>query len=187
MCSQVNQSFARCHREERCVTGAVAAAHEWRSADHIERFPLCGGTPGSTAKRAGMMRFLLVIMAALALLVGLVPGASAGDEWCEVDPVVVITTPGGSVVPVFVNIRAQGLEHLAALELSQISYTTQSTDGGTATEVQMTVLVPGDQFSDRYPVQVVVTTGPARTGTTLASAKGYSEQDLQLKFTLYVA
>ena len=187
MCRQKNQAVACCHREELCDTGAVAAAHEWLRADDVERFPLCGGTPGSTAKRAGMMRFLLVIMAALALLVGLVPGASAGDEWCEVDPVVVITTPGGSVVPVFVNIRAQGLEHLPGILQAQDSYTTQSTDGGTATSVRMTVMVPGDRFSDRYPVQVVVTTGPARTGTTLASAKGYSEQDLQLKFTLYVA
>jgi hypothetical protein len=187
MCSQENPASDCCHREELSDRGAVAAAHEWLRADDVERIPISGGTPGSTATRAGMMRLLLVMVSALVLLVGLVPGTSAGDEWCEVDPVVVIRTPGGSVVPVYVNIRAQGLEHLAAIQQAQVSHTTQSTDGGTATLVRMTVMVPGDQFSDRYPVQVVVSTSPARTGTTLASAKGYSEQDLRLPFKLYVA
>jgi hypothetical protein len=174
-------------REDAVSTGAVAAADELLRGDDVERGSIRRRMPGRNAKRASIVAFLLTVIVALCLLGGVIPGAGASAEWCEVDPLVVIVTPGGSAVPVYVNIRAQGYEHLAALQANQISYTTQSTDGGLATVVRMVVWVPGDQFSDRYPVQVVISTGPARTGATLASAQGYSGQALKLQFKLYVA
>jgi hypothetical protein len=187
MSSIENAAIVRGVREDAGYTGAVAAADELFRGDDVEHESIRSRAPGCKGTRASIVAVLLTVIVALCLLGGMIPGAGASSEWCEVDPLVVIVTPGGSAVPVYVNIRAQGYEHAATLEFSEISYTTQSTDGGTATIVRMTVRVPRDLFSDRYPVQIVVSTGPARTGTTLASAKGYSEQDLKLQFKLSVA
>ena len=186
MSSTENAATVRGVRKDAGYTGAVAAADELARGDDVERVPMRPIAPGRKAMRACMVACLLTVIVALCLLGGMIPGVGASSNWCEVDPLVVIVTPGGSAVPVYVNIRAQGYEHLAAVQANQISYTTQSADGGLSTLVRMVVWVPGDQFSDHYPVEAIVTTGPARTGTTLASAKGYSGQALKLQFKLYV-
>src|SRR2546423_611351 len=56
------------------------------------------------------------------------PGASAGAQWCDTDPVVVIITPSGVLVPLFVNNGAQGVEHQPAVLLASMPYTVTPVD-----------------------------------------------------------
>jgi hypothetical protein len=125
-------------------------------------------------------------MVALLLLVGSASGVAAGEQWCEVDPLVVITTPGGSSVPIFATNGAQGLEHLVALETAHISYTVTAAEGGTATVVTMQVLIAGDPFESHFETRSITSTGPLKTGTVLATARGYSGQVMHMQFKLNV-
>ena len=132
------------------------------------------------------MRYLLSAIVALSLLGVFVPRAAAGAEWCEVDPLVVITTPGGSVVPVYVINGAQGTEHLPALLAAKMMYTAQSASSGRATLVWMSVLIRDDVLGSHYPTRSVVSTGPLTTGIILGSANGYSGRAMYLWFMLDV-
>jgi hypothetical protein len=139
------------------------------------------------AKKEGcMMRYLLSVVVALVLLAGPAPRASASELWCETDPLVVITTPGGSQVPIYATNSALGLEHLPAVQVARISYTAISTEGGLATAVLLDVLVPEDELSDHFATRSVVSTGPLKSGTILASASGFSGQAMQMQFKLNV-
>jgi hypothetical protein len=112
------------------------------------------------------------------------PGASAGAQWCDTDPVVVIITPSGVLVPLFVNNGAQGVEHQPAVLLASMPYTVTPVDGGT--EVHLNVTVPNDLFARGFPTRSVVSTGPLGTGTVYATAYGVSGKPMQLTFTLDV-
>ena len=48
-----------------------------------------------------MARVLVAVGMVLLLLTGSVTESYASEEWCEYDPVVLVTTPGGHVVPVY--------------------------------------------------------------------------------------
>ena len=112
------------------------------------------------------------------------PSASAGAQWCDTDPVVVIVTPGGALVPLFVNNGAQGAVHLPAVLLARMPYTVAPIAGGT--EVHLSVTVPNDLFAKGFPTRSVVSTGPLGTGTIHAAAYGVSGQPMLLTFTLDV-
>lgn len=135
-----------------------------------------------------MKRLFLSILMALLCLGALVPVASADYEWeCDTDPTVVISTPGGNTVVVHVTDSAQDSVHLAALRAVAISYTTQAVTGQPATDVEIQVTVPDDQYETNFPVRSVASTQPFRAGTVLASADGKSGQTLKLRFRLDVA
>jgi hypothetical protein len=133
-----------------------------------------------------MMRVLSSAIAALVLALALVPAAAASAEWCEYDPLVVISTPGGATVPVYVTSGALGTEHLAAVMSAAISYSATSAEGGEATVVRMTVLIPDDEFASHFATRSVVSTGPLKTGLLLAEATGFSGQAMPLQFKLAV-
>lgn len=134
-----------------------------------------------------MVRALLVVLVLLAALLGSAAPTRAGAEWCDTDPLLLITTPGGHVVPIFILLSVQGLEHLPAAQaasLLAISDTTRTTAGGRATRVIVTVTVPDDPFGRGFPVRAVASTGPLGTGTIHATAEGTSGVPLDLRFTL---
>src|SRR5919108_1929070 len=108
-----------------------------------------------------MRRFLAPAMVALLLLAALAPTAGATEQWCEDDPLVIIVTPRGHLVPVYANNGANGLEHLPALLAARIDYIAQPAADGTL--VSMDVTVPDDWFDDRFDTRTAVTTGPANT------------------------
>lgn len=114
------------------------------------------------------------------------PSASAAAEWCEFDPVVLVITPGGALVPVFVTNGAQGVEHLAGAQLAEMRYSTQSAKSGAATLVQLRVLIRGDLFDTRFPTRSTVSSGPLATGTIFARTTGVSGDTMQLDFILDV-
>jgi hypothetical protein len=133
-----------------------------------------------------MRRLLLAIVAAFVLCAAVAPATSASDQWCEVDPLIVVVTPGGGVVPLYVTKMALGLEHLVTIQAAPVSYAVKPVGGGTATMVQVTVAIPNDLFGSNYPTRAVMSTGPLMTGVVLADASGYSGQPLQLQFRLDV-
>jgi hypothetical protein len=130
----------------------------------------------------------LALVLAVAGLLALVPAppARASDQWCEDDPLVVITTPGGAAVPLYVTKRGLGLEHLAAVQLGRVSYTALAAAGGGATLVQLAVTIPDDAFGVHFATQAVVSTGPLGAGTVYADASGFSGQGMPMQFILDV-
>ncbi len=133
-----------------------------------------------------MRRFLLAVIMVVALLSTLAPGTSAGAKWCEEDPLVLIETPGGSTVPVYVTIGALGTEHLVAVLLATISYTAKPTDGGRGTQVHLDVVVPDDAFGSHFETRAAASTGPMVTGTIYDTTYGYSGEVMRLVFKLDV-
>ena len=128
--------------------------------------------------------------AGLAALLGVLAGAApvgvaqAGEQWCETDPLVVIRTPSGELVPLFVTNGAAGVEYLALVQLARMDYTTVSVEGARATLVRLLVIVPSTWDGRRFATSSVVSTGPLKTGTVLASASGQSGLPMRLEFRL---
>ncbi len=127
--------------------------------------------------------FLAALLAALSLALLSAP-AGAGEQWCEDDPLVVITTPGGAKVPIYVTNAALGLDHLPAVQLATISYTAKS--AGSSTLVQMNVTIPDDLFDSHFATRTTASTGPLATGTVLATASGFSGAAMNMQFMLDV-
>ncbi len=132
-----------------------------------------------------MRSFLLSIVVALLMVAGLAPTAGASDGWCDTDPVLLITTPGGSQVPVYINTSVWGAEHLPAAQTARMTYSATSVSNGSATNVEVTVVVPNDAFSSRFPTRTGASSGPYQTGTVYAQTTyGYSGQPMNLQFRL---
>jgi hypothetical protein len=133
-----------------------------------------------------MVRSVVAVLLALSVLVGHAGPAGAGEEWCESDPIVPVTTPKGNVVPVYVLTGGQGLEHLPAVLAAQYQYTAASTSGGTGTLVELDVLVPTGTSGGPFATRSTASTGPVNTGVILASAAGWSGGPMRLRFELAV-
>jgi hypothetical protein len=130
-----------------------------------------------------MMRFLRSVLLAIAFMLVTMPVATASSQWCEADPLLVITTPRGSAVPVYVTTSANGVEHLAAATAAQISYSVSPSANGKTTLVTVTVLVPNDAFGP-FAIKNTVSSGPLATGVTYASTAGASGKPSKLTFVL---
>jgi hypothetical protein len=127
-------------------------------------------------------RSLVSLLGALVLLAGPVPGVGATEQWCETDPLVVITTPGGSVVPVYVTNRARGAEYLPAVVAASVNYTVKSAGDGTLVKLYVTIpATPG--LTDAGST---ASTGPLATGTVYATTTGSTGQRMTLEFKLGV-
>lgn len=115
------------------------------------------------------------------------PGATsvwAGDDWCETDPLVVIRTPAGHLVPVYYVSGALGLEHAATLLRATKAYTTAS--AGSKTLVTVRVTVPDDAFGTAFPTRLTVSEGPLGTLTVYDRTTGTSGSPMTARFFLNV-
>lgn len=130
------------------------------------------------------MRCLRSALLAVVFMLATVPVATASSQWCEVDPVLLITTPGGSVVPVYVTTAGDGVEHLATVTAAHLSYTTSAISNQTKTLVTVTVFVSNDLFSSSFATMSTVSSGPLATGTIYATATGTSGQAMTMTFVL---
>jgi hypothetical protein len=128
----------------------------------------------------------LLIVVLVLLLGGPAPPVEAGDEWCETDPLVPVTTPGGRIVPVFVLTGAAGIEHLVAAQAAGYSYTVEPAAGGTATLVRLDVRVPSLLADEPFPTLTTASSGPLATGAILGTATGSSGTAMRVTFTLGV-
>ena len=132
-----------------------------------------------------MARFFVAMVIA-ALLLAPAPPARASAEWCEFDPLVVIITPRGALVPVFVTNGAQGAEHMLAAQLAEMRYTAQPTRSGEATQVRLSVLIRDDLFGKDFPTRSTASAGPLATGAIHARTSGVSGDEMELTFVLDV-
>jgi hypothetical protein len=134
-----------------------------------------------------MVRALLITLAVLLALAGAATPARAGAEWCDTDPLILVWTPGGQVVPLFVLVGARGLVHFPAAQAASLlatSHTAESAHGGRATRVTVTVIVPDDLFERGFSTRAAVSTGPLGTGKVYAVVEGTSGKAMVLHFTL---
>lgn len=108
--------------------------------------------------------------------------AGAWATYCDWDPIVLIVTPGGNVVPVYDSVWTSSLVDLG---LPFESYTTSRVyvNGKPETAVDMAISVPTGLLL-QYQTKDEVTTGLLGSGQLLASKTGWSGQTLHLKFTL---
>jgi len=125
-----------------------------------------------------------VVAAALAagLLVASGVGVSACATYCDWDPVVLVVTPGGNLVPVYDSVWTSSLLEPG---LPTESYTTSRVyvHGRPATAVDMKIYVPTGLLLS-YPTMDEVTTGLLGSGTVLARSNGTSGTPVSLEFTL---
>src|SRR5438552_14272871 len=107
--------------------------------------------------------FAAIVTSALLLFTTSAAAWADGDTSCDTDPPVVIVTPAGNLVPVYVVDKGPAA-HLLSLLHPQISYTVNAVGGGQATNVKMTVVIPNDLLGSGYGVGTEVWSGLARTG-----------------------
>ena len=126
------------------------------------------------------------IIAAGALTAVAAPAALAAENWCDVDPVQLVITSGGKLVPIFITNGARSLGYAAQLLLARISHTTQSVDGGKATLVTVKVTVPNGLLGKRFETRSVVTSGPLGLLKVYATTTGMSGEAMTMQFKLPV-
>ena len=134
------------------------------------------------------MRGLLWLFAVVALLVMSIaaPVANASDGWCDTDPILLIHTPAGRLVPVYVMVGAQNLLFTPDTMLGSLllSYTAAPTSNGSATNVSVVVTVPPSLLDPSFATRETVSTGAFGTGTVFARAAGTSGTATALTFQL---
>lgn len=133
-----------------------------------------------------MKRVLLAAIAAALLLAALVPAASAEEEWCDYDPIIIVTTPGGSTLTFYHTEGAKGLVHQASLPAAQASYTAKHVNGGLATEITITVVVPEGITGYGFETRTVISDGPMKTLTIRGKSPGKAGQKMPVTFTVNV-
>jgi hypothetical protein len=127
----------------------------------------------------------VLVAAALAAGIMVASPASAGAfmTYCDWDPLVLIVTPGGHIVPVYDSVWTSSVLDLG---LPLESYTVKRVydeHGHPHTAVDMTISVPTGLLF-QYSTYDEVTTGLLGSGTVLAHATGTSGTPVHLKFTL---
>jgi hypothetical protein len=126
---------------------------------------------------------LVAAAMAVGILVASPGSASAFMTYCDWDPLVLIITPGGNIVPVYDSVWTSSP---LAVGLPLESYTVTRVydrNGHAHTAVDMKIYVlTGLLFN--FATTDEVTTGLLGTGTVLARANGTSATPVHLKFTL---
>ena len=112
------------------------------------------------------------------------PGTADSAQWCEHDPPVVVTTPGGSPVVFHVTNYGKGLMHRSAVESATICHAAWRAQDGASTDVTISVLIPGDDHERHFPTRTVVSTEPNGAGDVLDSGTGQSGEMMTLWFRL---
>jgi hypothetical protein len=132
-----------------------------------------------------MKRLVVAGALALGLLAASPTSAGAFTTWCDWDPIVVIVTPAGHVVPLFESVWTESPIDLAVPLASYTVTRAYDSHGRPVSVVRMTITVPtGLVF--RYSTTDLVTTGPLGSGQVLAQASGASGTAVHLKFILPV-
>ena len=99
-----------------------------------------------------MARVLVAVSVVLLLVTGSVRDSYASEEWCEYDPLVLVTTPGGNIIPVYVLTGADaGPENLPLVTRQQHSRTAEPTEWGSGHPGQVEVWCPGGSAEGGSP------------------------------------
>ncbi|MCX6023777.1 MAG: hypothetical protein NTZ05_19015 [Chloroflexi bacterium] len=136
-----------------------------------------------------MLKRLLASLAIslVMLLAPFLPVVSVGaEEWSDEDPVVLIVTPKGNLVPVFNTMGVLGLKNAVALALAKVNYTVASVDGGKATQVSLTVTIPNHILGKDFPTRTTISSGPLGTLKVHGTTSGMSAKPMNVQFKLPV-
>jgi hypothetical protein len=130
-----------------------------------------------------MRRALVAAVLAAGVLLASPASAGAWATFCDWDPLVLVVTPAGHIVPVYDSVwTSSPLDLGAPLESYTVSRV-YSRSGAPETLVDMTISVPTGLLF-RYQTTDEVTSGLLGSGTVYARANGYSGTPVHLKFTL---
>ena len=132
-----------------------------------------------------MKRLVVAGALALGLMAASPTSAGAFATWCDWDPVVLVVTPGGHLVPLFESVWTSSPLDLAIPLGSYTVARAYDSHGRPVTLVNMTITVPTGLLF-RYSTFNMVTTGPLGSGKVLAQASGTSGKAVHLKFILPV-
>jgi hypothetical protein len=112
--------------------------------------------------------------------------ASAGDEWCEVDPLVTVVTPRGNRLDVHVTNFGLGAQYLPLVEQASITYSVATPKGRTGTQVKVDVLIPKGTDSSgkdvKFPTRSVVSSGEHGQGVIYARGEGQAGSAIKMEF-----
>ena len=123
-------------------------------------------------------------LAAAALTTVAAPAAFAGDAWCDIDPVQLVITSGGKLVPIFVTNGAPSLLYVTQLLLAKMQTTVQSVDGGTASLVTVKVTVPNGLLGKTFATRTKISSGPLGLLKVYGTATGTSGSAMTVQFKL---
>ncbi len=134
-----------------------------------------------------MRRLVLPALFVVVLVMATWLPAAADNEWCDTDPLLVIQTPAGNLVPVYVDVGAQSSAYTVDTLASslQMAYRASSASNGAATLVQVYVTVPTLGVSS-FATRELVSSGALNTGTLYAQTQGTSGQTMTATFSLNV-
>ena len=126
-----------------------------------------------------------LVAAALAAGLLLVSPASAGAwaTYCDWDPIVLVVTPSGHVVPVYDSVWTSSLLDLGLPVESYKATRVWGPGGKPETQVDISIYVPTGLLL-RYQVHDMVTSGLLGTGTVYAQGNGTSGSPVHLQFVL---
>ncbi len=126
-----------------------------------------------------------LIAAALAAGDLLVSPTSAGawSTYCDWDPLVLVVTPAGHIVPMYDSVWTSSLLDLGLPLETTTTSRTYGYGGVPETAVEVTIYVPAGLLL-RYATTDEVTTGLLGSGHVYARASGWSGTPTHLKFTL---
>lgn len=130
-----------------------------------------------------MKRVVAAAAVAAGILVASPLSAGAWCSYCEWDPLVLVITPGGHIVPVYDSVWTSQLLNIG---LPVESYTTSRVYGPQRqpeTQVDVTIDVPAGLLFN-FSTMDEVTTGLLGSGTVLARTTGTSGTPVHLKFVL---
>lgn len=131
------------------------------------------------------MRGFLALFLVLGLIVAVQPPiARASDGWCDTDPILVVRTPAGRLVPLYVTVGAQSLLFTPNTLLGSVvlSYTAVPTADGAATEVGVVINVWPSLLNRSFLTRQTVSTGAFGSGTVYAHDYGVSGAPTTLVF-----
>lgn len=129
-----------------------------------------------------MKRVVLAALMAVGVIVCSPSTAGAWATYCDWDPLVVIVTPSGHIVPVYDSVWTSSPLDLG-LPVESYSATRVYVNGWAETAVDMAISIPTGLLL-QFQTQDEVTTGLLGSGSVLATKNGWSGQTLHLKFTL---
>ena len=130
-----------------------------------------------------MKRVVAAAAVAAGILVASPLSAGAWCSYCEWDPLVLVITPGGHIVPVYDSVWTSQLLNIG---LPVESYTTSRVYGPqrqAETQVDVTIYVPAGLLFN-FSTMDEITTGLLGSGTVLARTTGTSGTPVHLKFVL---
>ena len=130
-----------------------------------------------------MKGVLIAALLAAGVMVAAPTGAAAYSTYCDWDPLVLVVTPAGHVVPMYDSVWTSNLFDLGLPVESTQTSRVFSPKGVPETAVSVTISVPmGLLF--RYATTDQVTSGLLGSGTVYAQANGWSGSAVTLHFIL---